>query len=123
MLTQLQILEQTVLQIKNRYNITATELANLQQRIAQDTSGAQIDTLQQNLELANAQIDSLNAKIDELSMLNQQLTEQLANLNEQHQELVQKNQDLTDKNSLAISRVEIIQQWLNKIDNQNIVSQ
>lgn len=117
MLTQLQILEQTVLQIKNRYNITATELANLQQKIAQDTSGAQIDTLQQNLELANAQIDSLNTKIDELSMLNQQLTEQLANLNEQHQELVQKNQDLTDKNSLAISRVEIIQQWLNKIDN------
>ena len=51
-----------------------------------------------------------------LTTANANLEREIADLHEQNQALLIQNTDLTEKNSLAISRAEVIQNWLAKID-------
>lgn len=120
MIAQLQLLEQTILELKARYNITATELANLKHKLAHDDTPRQISDLKAQLSQAKTDNDALTSQIDELNKAKSSLEKQVAELYTKTQELSKHNQELTDKNALAISRAEIIQEWLTKIDNQNI---
>ena len=112
MLTQLQLLEQTITELKARYNITATELANLKHKLAHDDSPRQIS---QSKDENNA----LHARIKELLSAQDELDKRLDELSQDNERLAKQNKDLAEKNALAISRAEVIQTWLSKIDNQN----
>lgn len=119
MLDQLQALEQLLMQIKNQHNITTAELASIKHQMAQDDHIQQIQRLQENLNLANEEIGTLTAKANELTEFNSHLENQISQLNEKNQLLTEKNKEILDKYSLVVSRVDIIQEWLNKIDHQN----
>ncbi|WP_066804900.1 hypothetical protein [Moraxella oblonga] len=120
MIDQLQLLEQTILELKARYNVTATELVNLKHKLAHDDAPRQISELQEQVDRLTAHNSSLNRELDELTKTKELLNTQIDNLYQQNKELTEKNQELTEKNELAISRAEIIQEWLTKIDNQTI---
>ncbi len=119
MLAQLQALEQTIIAMKKQYAVTATELANLKQRLANDDSPQQIINLQQQLNKANQEIDSYCEQVDSLEHSRNALQKQVEDLYQANQALVQQNQDHKDKNALAISRAEVIRDWLGKIDRSN----
>lgn len=119
MLTNLQILEQTISDLKIRYNITATELANLKLKLAQDDRDQQITNLEHELAQARHRGDDLATRFDELNIIKTNLTEQVAQLTAQNERLTAENKELHDKNALAISRAEVIQTWLSKIDHQH----
>lgn len=119
MLTQLQHLEQVISDLKARYNITATELANLKHKVANDDSPRQISQLQNELSRNQEENNALHARIKELLNAQDELDKRLDELSEENQRLSQANNELTEKNALAISRAEVIQTWLSKIDNQN----
>lgn len=120
MIDQLQLLEQTILELKARYNVTATELVNLKHKMAHDDAPRQITELQEQVDRLTTHNTSLNRELDELTKTKQLLNEQLDELREQNQELTRLNQELKEKNDLAISRAEVIQEWLTKIDNQTV---
>lgn len=109
MITQLALLEQAVNELKERYHITASELVSLKNKISQDNSAQQLTALQTELQHAN---DTINT----LTHTNSDLEIRLNKLYEQNQALIAQNQELTEKNTLAISRAEVIQNWLVKID-------
>lgn len=119
MLAQLQALEQTIIAMKKQYAVTATELANLKQRIANDDSARQIETLQAKLNQALVDIDHHNNRVDDLQQTQNALEQQVDELYQANQALITQNQDLKDKNALAISRAEVIRDWLSKIDRSN----
>lgn len=112
MLTQLQLLEQTVSELKARYNITATELANLKHKLAHDDSPNQISQLQLKISQIKDENSSLHARVKELLSAQDEL-------GQDNERLTKENNELNQKNALAISRAEVIQTWLSKIDNQN----
>lgn len=118
MLTQLQLLEQTIAELKARYNITATELANLKHKMAHDDTPRQISQLQLNLDHSRDENQALHARIKELLEVRDELDKRLDELTTQNAELTAQNRELAEKNALAISRAEVIQTWLTKIDNQ-----
>lgn len=142
MIDQLQLLEQTILELKARYNVTATELVNLKHKLAHDDAPRQITELQSQLDRANTHNSHLNREIDELTKTKdreiseltkakdleideltrtkESLNAQIEKLHQQNQELLKQNQELNEKNALAISRAEVIQEWLTKIDNQTL---
>lgn len=109
MITQLKLLEQTIAELKERYHITATELISLKNKVSQDTTAHQLHTLQAELKTAKEAIATLTAA-------NTNLEKENTELHEQNQALLIQNTELTEKNSLAISRAEVIQNWLAKID-------
>lgn len=109
MITQLQLLEQALNELKERYHITATELLSLKNKMSHDTSAQDVSVLQSELQTAKD-------TIEHLTQTNTSLETQLADLYEQNQTLLIQNQELTEKNSLAISRAEVIQNWLAQID-------
>lgn len=109
MITQLKLLEQAVSELKERYHITATELINLKNKVAQDTTADELSVLQTQLKTAKEAVATLTTA-------NANLEREIADLHEQNQALLIQNTDLTEKNSLAISRAEVIQNWLAKID-------
>ncbi|OAV16024.1 hypothetical protein AO366_1721 [Moraxella catarrhalis] len=119
MLAQLQALEQTIIAMKKQYAVTATELANLKQRIANDDSAKQIETLQDKLNQALIDIENYNDRVDDLQQTQNALEQQVDELYQANQALITQNQDLKDKNALAISRAEVIRDWLSKIDRSN----
>jgi hypothetical protein len=119
MLTQLQLLEQTVSELKARYNITATELANLKHKLAHDDSPNQISQLQLKISQIKDENNSLHARVKELLSAQDELNSRLDDLGQDNERLTKENNELTQKNALAISRAEVIQTWLSKIDNQN----
>ncbi|VEG12171.1 hypothetical protein [Moraxella cuniculi] len=119
MLAQLQALEQTIIAMKKQYTVTATELANLKQRIANDDTPQKIEALQNKLNQALLDIDTYHEQIDQLQQNRQTLEQQVNELHQANQELISQNQDLKDKNALAISRAEVIRDWLSKIDHSN----
>lgn len=119
MLTQLQQLEKTVTELKARYNITATELANLKHKLANDDSPQQISQLQHEVSQSSQENEVLRARIKELLAAQNDLDKQLNELSQENESLTKKNNELSEKNALAISRAEVIQTWLSKIDNQN----
>ncbi|OPH34343.1 hypothetical protein [Moraxella equi] len=119
MLTQLQLLEQTITELKARYNITATELANLKHKLAHDDSPRQISQLQLEISQSKDENNALHARIKELLSAQDELDKRLDELSQDNERLAKQNKDLTEKNALAISRAEVIQTWLSKIDNQN----
>lgn len=108
MITQLQLLEQALNELKERYHITATELLSLKNKMSQDNA-PDVNVLQSELQTAKD-------TIEHLTQTNTSLETQLADLYEQNQTLLIQNQELTEKNSLAISRAEVIQNWLAQID-------
>lgn len=110
MITQLQLLEQTVVELKERYHITATELVSLKNKISQDSTPQKLTTAQANLTQANDTIATLQAT-------NRDLEAQLAELYEKNQRLSAQNQELVQKNNLAMSRAQLVQDWLAKIDS------
>lgn len=112
MITQLKLLEQAIGELKNRYHITATELVSLKSKVAQDTSAHQLDTVQ-------AELKSAKEAVATLTTANTNLEREIAALHEQNQALLTQNTELMEKNSLAISRAEVIQNWLAKIDRAN----
>lgn len=120
MLTELQQLEQTIAEIKTRYHITATELANLKHKVANDDRDRQISDLMQKLERSQQENQTLNTRVQELSDSRHALEGQIETLYEQNQQLLAQNDELAKKNALAISRAEVIQEWLTKIDNQHV---
>ncbi|WP_323841240.1 MULTISPECIES: hypothetical protein [unclassified Moraxella] len=117
MLSQLQTLEQNILEIKKQHNVTATELANLKHKLANDDSPAIIHNLQLNLDKAEQDLKEQTKRADGLEQSRNALQAQIEELIEKNQTLLAHNQELKDKNKLAISRAEIIQEWLAKIDN------
>lgn len=119
MLAQLQVLEQTILAMKKQYTVTATELANLKQKVANDNLPQQLVALQKQLNQANTELDSYHEQVRELEESRNILQKQIEDLYEANQSLIQQNQDLKDKNALAISRAEVIRDWLGKIDRQS----
>lgn len=119
MLAQLQALEQSIIAMKKQYAVTATELANLKQRLANDDSPRQIGDLQAQLNKANQEIDNYCEQVDSLEHTRNALQKQVEELYQANQTLIQQNQDLKDKNALAISRAEVIRDWLGKIDRQS----
>lgn len=118
MLTQLQILEQTITELKARYNITATELANLKYKMAHDDTPRQLGQLQLELSHSRDENAALHARIKELLVDRDELDKRLEALSQENENLAQQNGELAEKNALAISRAEVIQAWLTKIDNQ-----
>lgn len=120
MIDQLQLLEQTILELKARYNVTATELVNLKHKMAHDDTPRQITELQEQVDRLNIHNASLNRELDEMVKAKETLNVQLEELRQQNQELSDKNKELSEKNALAISRAEVIQEWLTKIDNQTV---
>lgn len=119
MLNQLQQLEQSVAELKARYNITATELANLKHKMAHDDTPRQIGQLQHDLNHSRDENHALHMRIKELLSARDELDKRLDELSLQNAELVKQNNELAEKNALAISRAEVIQTWLTKIDTQN----
>lgn len=117
MISQLQALEQTILEMKKQYTVTATELANLKHKLANDTSPAIISDLQVRLEKTTQELRLQNERTNSLEHSCSALQAQIEILAEQNQSLTTHNQELKDKNALAISRAEIIQEWLTRIDN------
>lgn len=109
MITQLKLLEQAISELKERYHITASELVSLKNKIAQDTTANELSTLQ-------AELKNAKEAVATLTTANANLENEIAELQEQNQALLIQNTDLTEKNSLAISRAEVIQAWLAKID-------
>ena len=119
MLAQLQALEQTIIAMNKQYAVTATELANLKQRVANDDSPKQINALQTKLNQALLDIETYHDRIDSMQQTQIALEQQVEDLYQQNQTLISQNQDLKDKNALAISRAEVIRDWLSKIDRPN----
>lgn len=119
MLAQLQALEQTILAMKKQYAVTATELANLKQRVASDTTPQLVNELQAKLTQVNQELATSQAQAKSFEDSRNALQKQIEELYQANQALLQQNQELKDKNALAISRAEIIRDWLSKIDNQN----
>ncbi|OOR92827.1 hypothetical protein B0181_01460 [Moraxella caviae] len=118
MLNQLQTLEQTVLELKKQHNYTATELANLKHKMANDDSPHIITDLQNRLAQATQDLNAQAKQSEQLEQSRNALQAQIETLIEENQSLIKQNQELKDKNALAISRAEIIQEWLSKIDKQ-----
>ncbi|MDO4895174.1 MULTISPECIES: hypothetical protein [Moraxella] len=118
MLAQLQALEQTILAMKKQYAVTATELANLKQKIANDTTPQLVDGLQSKLNQANQDLHNQQIQNKSLEESRNALQKQVEELYEANQNLLKQNQELKDKNALAISRAEIIRDWLSQIDHQ-----
>ncbi|STZ31344.1 hypothetical protein [Moraxella ovis] len=106
MISQLQALEQTILDMKKQYNVTATELANLKHKLANDTSPAIISDLQLRLEKTTQELHSQTDRANSLEQSRNALQAQIEELVEQNQSLNTHNQELKDKNALAISRAE-----------------
>ncbi|MFC0820275.1 hypothetical protein [Moraxella marmotae] len=119
MLAQLQALEQTIIAMKKQYAVTATELANLKQRIANDDSPQQINALQAKLSQAMLDADNYHQKIDSLEQTRSSLEDQISDLYQANQALIAENEDLKEKNAKAVARVETIRDWLSKIDYSN----
>lgn len=119
MLHQLQMLEQTILEVKSRYNIVATELANLRLK-NHDDSTHQVSQLQASLNQSTQEIEGLLATINELSASKAHLEAQIVELTTQNQLLIKENQELNDKHAVALERTKALQEWLSKIDNQTI---
>lgn len=119
MLTQLQLLEQTITELKAHYNITATELANFKHKLAQDDSPRQISQLQLEISKSKDENNALHARIKELLSAQDELDKRLDELSQANERLAKQNNELAEKNALAISRAEVIQTWLSKIDNPN----
>lgn len=119
MLTQLQDLEQAILAMKKQYAVTATELANLKQKVANDTNPQLINQLQTRLTQADQDIESYQDQIHQLEQSRQALQKQVEDLYEDNQSLKKQNEDLKTKNALAISRAEIIRNWLAQIDSHS----
>lgn len=119
MITQLQALEQTIVAMKKKYAVTATELANLKQKVANDNNPQLISKLQAQLDTANQDLSTHLAQISELQTSRDALQSQIEQLVEQNQQLSEQNQDLKEKNELAIARAEIIRNWLAQIDHQD----
>ncbi|WFF38978.1 hypothetical protein LU290_01715 [Moraxella nasibovis] len=117
MLSQLQALEHTILEMKKQYNVTATELANLKHKLANDDSPTLIQNLQGSLNQTAQKLQEQSERADALEQSRNALQAQIETLIEQNQALSAHNQELKDKNALAISRAETIQDWLTKIDN------
>lgn len=113
MIAQLKLLEQTFVELKERYHITATELVSLKNKISQDTTAQQLSVLQDTLNAVTKQLTDLQAD-------NRLLEEKLTELYEQNESLVAQNKELAEKNVLAISRAQVIQEWLAKIDNADV---
>ena len=120
MISQLQLLEATILEFKERYHITATELASLKNKLAQDNTTGQLLTLSKNLDSANEEIATLTQKINELTDEKNQLTNKITTLEEQNTQLHNQKCELALKQKLAVERVEVITNWLTKIDNGTI---
>lgn len=120
MISQLQLLETTILELKERYHITATELVSLKNKLAQDNTAGQLLKLNERLEDAGKQIIDLNKQLDDLMNEKNQLADQILALKEENSQLSTKNQELANKHTLAVQRVEVITNWLTKIDNGTI---
>ncbi|MFL1732065.1 hypothetical protein [Moraxella oculi] len=119
MLSQLQALEHTILEMKKQYTVTATELANLKHKLANDDKPTIIHNLQSTLEKTTQQLKDQTERADSLEKSRNALQAQIETLIEQNQALKAHNKELKDKNTLAISRAEIVQEWLTKIDSQH----
>lgn len=117
-IAQLQQLEQSVAELKARYTVTATELANLKRKMAHDTTPNQISQLQLDLSRSHDENQALHSRIKELLSARDELDKRLEEMSLHNEQLAKQNQELTEKNALAISRAEVIQTWLSKIDNQ-----
>lgn len=120
MLAQLQLLEQNIVELKDRYHITATELINLKNRLASDTTSDEINKLQTELATARKALETSNESVETLERTNVALEKQINELCEQNRQLSIKNQELENKTALAISRAEVIQNWLTNIDNSAV---
>lgn len=119
MLEQLQTLQHTVSEIKSRYNITATELANLKLR-TNDNGAQQINQLQSELRKANQEIANLLNSVNELSSSKAHLEAQMVELSTQNQLLEKENQALNDKLATALEHTQTLKKWLTSIDEQSI---
>lgn len=118
MIDKLRTLEEVVLHMTKRYNVVATELANLKNKIKE------IPDHERTIEEMNAKIDEANTALKNAQNQQKQLQEKLNALGRQsdllHEEnrlLASENSELKDKNRLAIERAELIQEWLYNIDN------
>lgn len=119
-IAQLQQLEQSVAELKARYTITATELANLKRKMAHDSAPSQISQLQLDLNRSHDENQALHSRIKELLTARDELDKRLEELSACNEKLTEQNKELAEKNALAISHAEVIQKWLNNIDNQHI---
>ena len=120
MLAQLQLLEQTISELKDRYHITATELVNLKHRMESDTTGDDLGRLQAKLDISQKDLTALTETLNEVNRANADLEKQINELCEQNSQLTAKNKELENKNALAVGHAEVIQDWLTKIDNGTI---
>lgn len=119
MLTELQSLEQTILEMKKQYHVTATELANLKHKLANDNSHAIINDLQTRLDKTSQELKTQSERADALEQSRNTLQDQIEDLVAQNQTLKAQNQEYKDKHALAISNAKTVQDWLIKIDQQH----
>lgn len=118
MLNKLQQLEQKVLEITKRYNVVATELANLKNKPNNDAKNeAIIRDLSQQLTQSQSELGNLKATYQTAHARLDELTASYNELSQTNARLSQENHALKEKNRLAIERAEQIQQWLYNIDN------
>lgn len=118
MIDKLRFLEQKVSEITTRYNVTATELANLQKKPNNDAKyehaisqlSAQLEETQHELTTLKTTHQATRDKMETITKENDTLADQI-------QSLQQENRELKEKNRIAIERAELIQKWLSNIDN------
>ncbi|UNU73732.1 hypothetical protein LU293_02140 [Moraxella nasovis] len=118
MIDKLKDLEQAVHELTQKYNNAQAELSKLRHAIAHDDKPQQIANLQSELNSTKADAKQKTVQIEQLEQSRTALQSQIESLVEQNHTLSEKNQELKNKNNLAISRAEVIQDWLAKIDTK-----
>lgn len=118
MLNKLQTLEQALGALNTQYHVVATELANLKNKPNNDAKNeATIADLQQKLAHSQNRVFQLQDELDRALGDAGASAEQNERLLSENQKLTQENAELKQKNRIAIERAELIQTWLNNIDN------
>ncbi len=114
-------LQQATEELSRRYHVTATELANLKnkpnnepvyQRTISELENKLANLTHEHNELTQIH-DSTAQKLNELMTQNTEQAQLIERLSEE-------NKVLKQKNRTAIERAELIQEWLQNIDNGTV---
>lgn len=131
MIEQLKTLEATILDVRKRYHITATELKNLKAKPTVNASD--FEQAKQQLANSNEARDTIHKQLQDLDTRYQTLAEahhtlseeqhelvtQLKELQQQNAKLKAQNQALQEKNRVATEHVQVVLERLTHIDQMS----
>lgn len=118
MIDKLRTLEETVLNMTKRYNVVATELANLKNKVKEIPEQERlIEELKDKIAKTSDALKNAHSQQKHLQEKLNALGRQSDLLHEENRLLTDENTELKTKNRLAIERAELIQTWLYNIDN------